>query len=191
MAARDPITLESNEPARIRALAHPARFAIINHLRDERQMTATELAEVVGLSPSATSYHLRVLAKAGFIQEAETRGDGRERLWEGLSNSVQMEGGHAETAEEKAAEAALWTSMMAWQEARTLRYLNSYYDLSAELKDVGALIEAAVTITPEESVALVKSIQELLRPYEREFRPEPPDGATRVSFMLRVIPTEI
>jgi hypothetical protein len=81
--------------------------------------------------------------------------------------------------------------MMAWQEARTLRYLHSYYELSADLQEVGALVESAVTITPEEATALVKSIQELLKPYEREARPEPPEGSRRVSFMLRVIPTEI
>ena len=38
--------------------------------------TATEVAEVVGITPSAASYHLRMLAKYGFVEDAPARGDG-------------------------------------------------------------------------------------------------------------------
>src|SRR5947199_8496759 len=77
--AENPVRLR--DPATMRALAHPARLAIIGHLSGGRTATATECAEIVGLSPSATSYHLRALAKVGLVREAPGRGDGRERLW--------------------------------------------------------------------------------------------------------------
>src|SRR5262245_4751732 len=71
------------DAAVLRALAHPARLALLEHLSQRVEgATATECAAVVGLSPSATSYHLRALAKVGMIREAPGRGDGRERIWQ-------------------------------------------------------------------------------------------------------------
>lgn len=73
--------LEIRDPQVMRALAHPARLAILEHLMSGETGTATECAAVSGLSPSATSYHLRALAKVGLVEEAASRGDGRERVW--------------------------------------------------------------------------------------------------------------
>src|SRR5689334_494459 len=76
----------------MRVLAHPARIAILDRLMNNgASATATELAEVCGLSPSATSYHLRELAKANLIEAAPSRGDGRERVWRSQVHSVDIE----------------------------------------------------------------------------------------------------
>src|SRR5580704_1047189 len=61
--------LRLDNPRMMRALAHPARIAILQHLGLDGPATATECASVVGLSPSACSYHLRALARYGFIEE--------------------------------------------------------------------------------------------------------------------------
>jgi len=57
------------DPKMMRALAHPARIAIWTHIAMRGSATATECAEVAGLSPSACSYHLRSLARYGFVEE--------------------------------------------------------------------------------------------------------------------------
>ena len=76
------MTRESlSDPKAMRALAHPARLAILNRLGVDGSATATEVAEVAGITPSAASYHLRMLAKYGFVEDAPPRGDGRERVW--------------------------------------------------------------------------------------------------------------
>ena len=62
-------------------MVHPIRMRIIDALRDEGPSTATRLATILGESSGATSYHLRVLADAGVIEEDDTRGNGRERWW--------------------------------------------------------------------------------------------------------------
>ncbi|WP_415645783.1 helix-turn-helix domain-containing protein, partial [Stackebrandtia soli] len=67
---------ELSDPELLRALAHPARMAILDHLGEVDDLTATEGAELIGLSPSAMSYHLRTLAKVGLLEEAPGRGDG-------------------------------------------------------------------------------------------------------------------
>lgn len=64
----------------VRALAHPLRLELLDLLRFEGPSTATRLAARVGESSGSTSYHLRLLAKYGYIQEAPARG-GRERWW--------------------------------------------------------------------------------------------------------------
>ena len=56
--------VELTDPRMMRALAHQGRIAIWTHLALHGPATATECAEIAGLSPSACSYHLRTLARA-------------------------------------------------------------------------------------------------------------------------------
>ena len=60
-------------PRSIRALAHPARLAIIDALAAGEELTATQCAELTGLSPSATAYHLKLLERYGFAETAPQR----------------------------------------------------------------------------------------------------------------------
>ncbi|KAF4408789.1 ArsR/SmtB family transcription factor [Streptomyces lycii] len=69
------------DSAALKALTHPLRIQLLGMLRQDGAATATELAERAGESSASTSYHLRVLAKYGFVTEAEHR-DGRERRWQ-------------------------------------------------------------------------------------------------------------
>ena len=62
------------DPGAVRALAHPGRYAILERLQLQGPATATECAQVAGLTPSACSYHLRLLARHGFVEEADNAG---------------------------------------------------------------------------------------------------------------------
>jgi len=64
----------------IRLLAHPLRQRIERELR-KGPVTATSLARALGESTGLTSYHLRQLAKYGFVEEVPGLGRGRERWW--------------------------------------------------------------------------------------------------------------
>jgi predicted ArsR family transcriptional regulator len=64
----------------MRALTHPVRIALLEALSLEGQLTATQAAEVIGESPTTCSFHLRQLAKYGFVEEAGG-GKGRTRPW--------------------------------------------------------------------------------------------------------------
>jgi predicted ArsR family transcriptional regulator len=77
----------------MRALSHPLRLSLLELLGIEQQLTATEAGERLGETPAACSFHLRQLAKYGFVEEAQG-GTGRARPWKlvtkGLSfSSVQ------------------------------------------------------------------------------------------------------
>jgi DNA-binding transcriptional ArsR family regulator len=78
------------DPRAIRALAHPARQRLIDELYGGRVLTATECAELVGLTPSAVSYHLRALSRWGIIERAEGTEDGRQRPWRAPSTSLMI-----------------------------------------------------------------------------------------------------
>src|SRR6478752_499503 len=71
---------EISDPKAMRALAHPVRLAILDVMRIEGELTATRAAEVLKQSPGNMSWHLQMLAKYGFIVEAEGA-KGRSRPW--------------------------------------------------------------------------------------------------------------
>ncbi len=79
------------DPRSIRAIAHPARLKVIDHLFQGNVQTSTELAELTGLSASAMSYHLRALEKWGIVARVDpsaTGDDGRERPWRQAGSGV-------------------------------------------------------------------------------------------------------
>lgn len=56
-----------------RALAHPARIAIITHLRDNGPTSCGELVAALPLAQATVSQHLKALREGGLL-EAETIG---------------------------------------------------------------------------------------------------------------------
>ena len=62
------------------AVAHPTRFRIFELLR-EGPSTASRLARRLDGSRGSASYHLRMLARAGVIEEVPEAGTARERWW--------------------------------------------------------------------------------------------------------------
>ncbi|MDF2709873.1 MAG: ArsR family transcriptional regulator [Nonomuraea muscovyensis] len=70
-----------DDPARLKALAHPMRRRMLSHLEIHGPATSTTLGELLGAKTGTTSYHLRQLEKYGFIEEIPERSAGRERWW--------------------------------------------------------------------------------------------------------------
>ena len=74
---RRPRTL--TDPGSLRALAHPVRLALLEALMSG-PLTATEAGELIDETPTTCSFHLRQLAKYGFVEEVGG-GKGRARPW--------------------------------------------------------------------------------------------------------------
>ncbi|GAA3856213.1 winged helix-turn-helix domain-containing protein [Tessaracoccus defluvii] len=75
-------------PQEIKAFTHPLRMRMYRILNDRGQATASMLARETGESTGQTSYHLRQLAKYGFIEEVPGEGTGRERWWRAIGFSL-------------------------------------------------------------------------------------------------------
>lgn len=65
----------------MRALAHPIRLDLIELLTVLGSATAATCARRLGTSQASCSFHLRQLAKYGFVEQAPASGDRRERPW--------------------------------------------------------------------------------------------------------------
>src|ERR1700742_900410 len=87
----DAAWLRVEDPRSIRALAHPARLAIIDALATGEELTATQCAELTGLSPSATAYHLKLLERYGLAETAPPRPDRRERPWRAAGRQIRVD----------------------------------------------------------------------------------------------------
>jgi DNA-binding transcriptional ArsR family regulator len=77
---KDPTIRTIDDTRALRALAHPLRLDLLEAVSLHGPLTATGAAEIVGESPANCSWHLRQLAKYGYIEEVPDA-KGRERPW--------------------------------------------------------------------------------------------------------------
>ncbi|MCU7724104.1 helix-turn-helix domain-containing protein [Actinoplanes sp. KI2] len=177
------------DPRVMRALAHPARIEIVEYLNDTgAAVSATEVAGMVGLSPSATSYHLRELAKYDLVEQAPSRGDGRERLWRGKSHSVRIDPDLDEPGARAASE-ALVDLYLHRDQARAVAWLARVTEEPPEWRDLGAIMGQRVLVTADELRELNEKVRDLVEPYAiRKRQADPPAGVRRVTITYSSIP---
>ena len=181
-----------SDPRVMRALAHPARLAIMEHLSSTGEsVTATSCAEVAGLSPSATSYHLRALAKAGMVEEAPSRGDGRERLWQAVVPSFSIEAGQDASDDTRAAEIALIDTYLQRDFERIRSYAHQAHLSPPEWYNVAQLSSVICAMTPEETATVNQAISDLIEPYRRRSRTDPPAEARTVVIHYAATPQDL
>lgn len=77
------------DPRAIRALAHPVRIALLESLAHAGTLTATQASQLLAESPANCAFHLRTLAKYGYVEEAGG-GRGRERPWRRAHESLRI-----------------------------------------------------------------------------------------------------
>lgn len=91
MASKEPLRI--TEPETMRALAHPLRQRIMVELNVREHARAADLARSLGEPANSISFHLRVLAKHHFIEEApDLARDKRDRVWRPLVERFLVEG---------------------------------------------------------------------------------------------------
>jgi DNA-binding transcriptional ArsR family regulator len=188
MAEDRPTTI--TDVAVMRALAHPVRVRLLDHLASTGPSTATECAGVVDLSPSATSYHLRALAKVGMVAEAPGRGDGRERVWRNTVGRYRIDVGPESDPEVRDVRRQLLDTLVGWEEAQVRRYLDMAEAEPADWRAAAFIGNSTLLVTAEELAAVVEAFGELIRPYEKRLRTDPPAGARTVSSLFRAFPTD-
>jgi predicted ArsR family transcriptional regulator len=181
-------SIQLTDPETMRALAHPARIALWQHLLLEGPATATECAPVAGLSPSACSYHLRQLARYGFVeQDQAAAANGRERPWRGVVSSTTIEDLDDPVAEMAA---RLLNSSLDehWREARR-RYLAQEAEYPAEWRRAAGSDQTVLYLTADELIRLREQIRELYVPFIRLSGQERPAGAQPVQGVIEFAPT--
>ncbi len=142
----------------LKGLSHPLRAELFNVLSVHGAATASMLAERLGESSGATSYHLRQLERHGFVREVEGRGTARERWWERVPGSISLDA--AEIGDSPAAQTVTRTALRQWERQRS-QVLNEYLDLGfdrlPEWVDSSAIATANLRLTREQLKAVVAS----------------------------------
>lgn len=175
------------DPRSIRALAHPARLAIINALATGEELTATQCAGLAGLSPSATAYHLTLLERYGFAERAPLRPDRRERPWRAAEGATQVDLDTSTPAGASGA-AAVAAAHFDTTRAIAVEYTEGAHAEPEEWRN-GVLNNADLWLTPKEMQEVAGRLQTVLEPYRsRMRRGKRPSGSRRVRIMNVVVP---
>jgi predicted ArsR family transcriptional regulator len=181
----DPVLL--TDVNAMRAMAHPARITLHLHLAMEGPATATECSPVVGLSPSACSYHLRQLARYGFVEQAPAAAaNGRERPWRAKIVSTKLES-YDDPATAMAADLLRRTFDEHWEEVRR-RYHATEAEYPARWREVFGTDHSVLYATPAELEQLREQLRELFLPLSRLAGKERPEGAQPVQLLLDITP---
>jgi DNA-binding transcriptional ArsR family regulator len=182
--------LRLDNPRMMRALAHPARIKILQRLALDGPATATECAAVTGLSASACSYHLRALARYGFVDEdPASAADGRQRPWRARVISMTFDEGEPGQPDAlRAAGRLLTESMLARFDEMRAEYLDRAARYSAEWRSIAGWNQDVVHVTAAEATALRQQIMDLLASYRRIDPADRPVGTHRVHTLLDLIP---
>ena len=175
----------------MQALAHPLRMRLIGALRLHGPATASGLAERLGVSSGLTSYHLRALAEAGFVEDdPDHPAKGRERWWRAAHDMTSWRPGSAgDDPDAVAAEA--W--LAGYAARRTMEWIDGWLerrdDVPAEWQEVSGTSDYVIAATPGEVQALSDQITELLRPYLAVAGGRGAvDGAEEVRFLVQAFP---
>jgi DNA-binding transcriptional ArsR family regulator len=179
------------DPKAMRAMAHPVRLALMEALNHHGQLTATEAAELVGESPSNCSFHLRQLAKYGFVEEAEG-GTGRQRPWQVVNVGMRVDDSQLEEEAALAANALARVFHERWFE-RARAGMEQRGLLPKEWQAVTGSDQMTLYVTPEEMKALNDELLAILFRYRERIadpakRPEGSRPIEHVSFYYPVDP---
>jgi DNA-binding transcriptional ArsR family regulator len=176
------------DPRVLRAVAHPVRIRLLEELGVDGPLTATQLSERVGESPANCSWHLRQLARYGFVEEAGG-GTGRQRPWK-----IVMQGHEWDEADEdpevRRAGQALSRVFRARQDEVLDEWLESAHTESPEWRDAAFVNQGGAWLTAEELAEIDAKIRPMLtRHFDRFEDPaNRPAGARLVRFFLWGVP---
>jgi DNA-binding transcriptional ArsR family regulator len=183
----DQETLYLRDPRDIRALAHPARLAIIDALAGGDEVTATECAALTGLSPSATAYHLKLLQRYGLAEPAPARHDGRQRPWRATHRRTQVDL-DTSTPAATAAATALGRAIIDRSRALAEAFVATEHEEPEEWQDVASLGNTDLWLTADETRDLNAALSAVLEAYRGRTHANRPDNTRRVRVMNMVFP---
>lgn len=160
------------------AVAHPVRRRLLDVLRVERAMTASALADRLGVAVGSASHHAKVLAEHGLVVPApELAKDRRERWWRlgdaQISWSTQAfaddpAGAAASAAADDLSARLQLERWQAWRAERT--------SAPEEWQDAATSTDVWLHLTPEELLGLSEELTAVLQRWAGRARSD--DDAT-------------
>jgi DNA-binding transcriptional ArsR family regulator len=154
--------VEISDPRAIRALAHPLRLDLLQLLGASGPATAAQCGRALRVSQASCSFHLRQLAKYGFVQDAGPGRDRRERQWRITSPrlSVRNEAGGDAAVRQELARLVVQHEMQA-----ILEYSQRPDGTDPEWQRKAGVVTGMAVLSPDEAAAVKEQWIALLAPY--------------------------
>ncbi|WP_203700428.1 helix-turn-helix domain-containing protein [Asanoa iriomotensis] len=170
--------------AAMRALAHPTRIALMEALRLHETLTATEASALIGETPTNCAFHLRALARFGFVEEVGT-GPGRRRPWRALEMPLAFSDVQDDEQSTAAARALSDVLIRHWLERLQSAQANRHAE-PVEWQDVLGGSNTVVHGTVDEVRELVADLRAVLSRYDDRLRDPAarPEGSRPVELLL-------
>jgi predicted transcriptional regulator len=176
-----------DNPDAIAALTHPVRLKLLNYLMSSGPATATQGARAVGDTPSNCSYHLRTLAKYGWVK-ADDSADGRERPWRALVTGFSLERPSDPDSPLGRNTAALLAMTVQQDQQEALEAVARFATLERAWQDASSHNTYTLRMTATELADLSQQLDALIRPYIAATRDERPAGSRLVHLGLNAFP---
>jgi DNA-binding transcriptional ArsR family regulator len=187
------------DPDVLKGLTHPLRRRLFRLLSQLGPATVTMLTEHADADPGQVSYHLRELAKRGFIEEApELARDRRERWWRAVPGSVSWStADFTDPAGRAVAESA--HRLVVQEEFERLRVYEELKDSwGPEWQSVASTNNTNMRLTPDELRELCDELNDVIVRWSKlglidsGVRPQdrPDDGRQNVFLFLHAFPEQ-
>lgn len=182
--------LTITDPKTMRALAHPARLAILDLLRRHGPASASDLAPGVGASASLVSWHLRHLAGFGLVRDSEPGADRRYRRWEAVARGFRFEVPEdPDDVEGRSAARLLSQQMFLRAEEVPARWVAEVEPgLDPGWRRLAGVSNTRVVVDADELAAIEDAFERVLAPYATRSAADRPSGSRGVRLMRYVLP---
>ncbi|CAM5646915.1 ArsR/SmtB family transcription factor [Streptomyces chartreusis] len=181
MTESQPPKVHDLDARSLRGLAHPLRMQLLDALRFGGPATASQLAEKLGESSGATSYHLRQLAAHGFVEDDPERGKGRERWWKAAVQGLRFDDALLRDPNPDVRGAAdLYLHEVATTQTRELStWLGTREEWSEAWNRSADMSSMTLRLTPELADELAGKLHDLIDSYrDRPDAADAPDAST-------------
>lgn len=178
--------MKITDPRAMRALAHPLRLDLIDLLGRIGPATAAECARHLGSTQASCSFHLRQLAKYGYVVEASS-GDGRERPWKVADLEQSWSARHGGVAA-----AELERVFVEREAGRMLDWSQTRASAAPEWRAAAFLSGVTAPLTARELDEVGERLMEVLAPYIARAKGEAPvpEDARFVRVLLSGLPVQ-
>jgi DNA-binding transcriptional ArsR family regulator len=188
------------DAAALKAMAHPLRVQMMRILQLRKRASVTSLADELGETTGATSYHLRQLAKFGFVEEfdpgddpspadpdARTAGR-RQRWWRMSVDQIHMTGFEFMRNEDtREAAGFLLREFQADRSRRLANWFATATQWPEEWQRASSDMDGNLELNPKQARALADEMAALVKKYHDL---KPGRGARTIDIQYAIFPAD-
>lgn len=167
----------------LKALAHPLRQQMLTRLQQRGPATSADMSTEFNVDRGAASYHLRQLARFGFVEEDTERSAGRRRYWRAVAQDMRLPTDQVDTE----VAAVAFEIGRQWLD-RSESDLHAYLSQREEFGEFAVAAQhsfGGTALTPQELTQFGEEYIAFLNRWHRE----PAPGRRHISVLFHAFPT--